>query len=506
MRPTASRMAGAWMLMLWLATASEGQQRPPRTIRGDGTEAFRAVLSGYGLKPLRSIHELRDHLPGEVLIVWFRGNRMAGDPLEIRTVMDFMQRGGAILAGTDLETGPNSWTNELGFNVARTRVAAATGAPRFANETACPAIVRRGRADPDLFREKSSRDDFGSLTSPRENLVYTNRPSYLLTTDELDTLGVFWPRYRFEGRSEVYGGDLPAVAGRLLRNGSRLLATSDQSIFINSMLLPQDSTNSNLDFTFNCLDWLIVGPGGAKREYVLMLSDGRVETDFDLILQALPPTTPSEILDYLRQHPEEIVNYLRKHPEIILDNLDKASPLLAELEDRGIFSDLEDRNVFNRLLLENFPLWVFVRNVLILGTLVLAGYGIRRLIAARRRIWKGVPRFAVALERYRSRGGLLEQRVKSALSTGQYYEAARDHARTMFAELHLTPVVEGPPPRVQIDAGWWSRGQIERDLNEIWRIAFGDDPRPISAKEWAQWPRRVDALRKKIEAGVITFG
>jgi hypothetical protein len=42
-------------------------------------------------------------------------------------------------------------------------------------------------------------------------------------------------------------------------------------------------------------------------------------------------------------------------------------------------------------------------------------------------------------------------------------------------------------------------------LHDVWAVAYGAEPRPVTAKAWAKWPRRLAALRDWIQAGVIRF-
>ena len=75
----------------------------------------------------------------------------------------------------------------------------------------------------------------------------------------------------------------------------------------------------------------------------------------------------------------------------------------------------------------------------------------------------------------------------------------------MFAEMGLSPAAEGPPPAFEIQASWWARRRIEADLREIWRVAHGPEPEPISEKKWQKWPARLRFLRDQIRAGRVRF-
>ena len=73
------------------------------------------------------------------------------------------------------------------------------------------------------------------------------------------------------------------------RPESRVLVLSDQSVFINGMMLQPD--NDNFDFAYNCVNWL-TGPG--QRKQVLLLDQGIAITSFDVpvkwVLDGPPPS------------------------------------------------------------------------------------------------------------------------------------------------------------------------------------------------------------------------
>ncbi|MFL5339815.1 MAG: hypothetical protein ACJ8F7_06660 [Gemmataceae bacterium] len=488
-------------LFLVFAPAAPAQPTPD-VFRATGTEAFRAVLNSYGLKPIDMIARLDDYPANETLVISFRSSdyaeRHPADwldrmPFGENGLRSFINAGGAVLVASDAAK-DNGWADNFQVEIAGNKVYSREPRLQFF-ETDCPYIVPVSRAnpDPDLFA--------GSNALHR---VATNRPSFLASAPELAKLAEFPETCAYKNRrGTATGGPFLFGASHQHVSGGRLLVLADQDIFVNSMLLPPPPhSNDNLDFTINCLDWLT---NGRQRKYVLFVDDNKPETDFNLILKSLPPTTPEQLLDYLREHPEEALKYLRQHPELITNNLDKASPFAAALEDSRLFAEIEERNLHNDLLLRMFEHWELVRNVIVLGALALLGYGLLRFLKSRQRSPAGVPRFAVALERYRPRVGLLERRLREALRTGQHYEAAREMARAMFADLALTPAAEGPPPAFEVNAGYWQRGRFEAELRDIWRIAFGPDPEPVTTKQWLKWPARVLALRKQFQAGTIRF-
>ena len=509
----------ALALPLLFALPALAQRSPPK-VDANGTEVFRALLTSYKLKPLSRIDELRLLKPSEVLIVsfrssdtsdkkadWFEGFRGPSN----EKVREYVEKGGAVLFASDRKSGWTDserwyygWVDDFAFRIDGRKVVTKAGTDYY-RQYECPFVDAVDDAQPNLFRS-DRRQLLQRSSSQLLRRVATNKPSYFNRNEYqfLATLATFRGEVRLEEEGENFTrkGLRFALGGQV--GDGRILVLSDQSVFINSMLLPPPGhENDNLDFTFNCLDWLTEAKEG-KRKYVMFVDDGEMQTDFSLILKSLPPQTPEQIMDYLREHPDEIVDYLRKHPELIWNNLDKASPLVATLEEEGVFDEIEKQNLIDSHLLEYFHHWVFVRNALILGALLLLGYGVRRFVASKQNA-PPVPRFSVALERFRPRVGLLDQRLREGFRAGEHYEEARERARAMFAEMGLAPAAEGPPPAFEIQASWWARRRIEADLREIWRVAHGPEPEPISEKKWQKWPARLRFLRDQIRAGRVRF-
>jgi hypothetical protein len=492
----------ALALLAAAALAAPAAAQPRDEITGEGTEAFRAVVASYKLTPLKTIDEALND-PERTLIISFRGlknGRPTPDLLEPLLPNDrlrvFVDGGGAVFVATDVRMSDN-WSHAFGVSVTGKQVTTSPPTGYQANRR-FPFVGPVEGAEIDLFATRNR--------SPLR--VATNKPSCLLDQSAFDTLAAFSDKCGVDN-VEWTDGPLPFAQGKQFTFGGRMLVLSDHSVFINSMLLPPfPFPNDNLEFTQNCLDWLTNGPDNTRRDKVLFISDGKIETNFNLIITELPPGTPNEVMKHVLEHPEEALKFLAENPDFrdfLWENRDKASPLLAELEDAGVFSALGESDVFNRSLLSIFPLWVVIRNVLFVATLALLGYAAMKFLGSKWKVVKTVPRLAVVLDRFRPRAGLLEQRLRDGVAAGQYYEAARERAQLLFADLGLSPATEGPPPAYTIAAGWFERSRIDRELRDIWGIAFGTEPRPVTAKAWSKWPSRLAALRDWIQDGVIRF-
>jgi hypothetical protein len=280
--------------------------------------------------------------------------------------------------------------------------------------------------------------------------------------------------------------------------GGKILILADHSIFINEMLLPpKDQPTDNLEFTLNMLKWLTAGPDSKPRDHVLFIDqDGMIQSDFSTLMQQMPVPFP-DIHDL-----PSLLQAAWDNRDYLWQNRDKASELVASAEDEGLFQEIEQE--MDKTLLENVSFWLIIRALLIGGMVVVFVLSVRRFFGSRFRFAKAAPRLSMVLDRLRPRGSLLDQRLRGSLRGGQCYEAARIRARQMFADLEWTPAVEGGNlPRVEINAGWWQRRKIARDLRQLWLIAFGTEPVLVPAKHWDKWLARLREIHKLIRTGVI---
>jgi hypothetical protein len=484
------RTAGStWLILIWLAATPQlhGQSR----ITGEGTHGFRALLAGKGLTAIESLEELDSFVKEDasrVLIVAFHGANALGprkDPLDeipFNLRRQFIEKGGALFVASDQPLSSNLTSN---FNVKIVGgFVSASRRAGFDGSYDCPYIAYHRGARPDLFE------------SPEGELkrVATNKPSSLGFPDsDIQTLAEFpsntWQR---TGDSRTFA-PLAFAQGTSYPGGGRLLVLADHSIFINSMMLPRYSSNDNLQFASNCIDWLIFGENG-QRTHVIFLEDEKIwqRKDYDLSLQSLP-VGPDEIADYLWQNKD----ILWKHPEV-------ADALVSEIEQSGFFQEIERADPFNAFLSQILP--QILCGLLIIGAVALGSYATISFINSRRAVSRSSPRLATVLGQLRPRTGLLDQRVRNGIGHGLFDELARRQAREMFAELDLTPADGAPAPGFTIDAPWWRRGRIARDLRLAWAIAFDANAVAMSTRRREQWPSRLDRLGAMIRDHAIRIG
>ncbi|MFN4259305.1 MAG: DUF4350 domain-containing protein [Gemmataceae bacterium] len=422
----------------------------------DGTHVFRAMLREMKLEALdRKEQALR--APAQTIVIIFGERRVL--PLTWQDIEQIVSQGGALLLASDHPGEPYP-PNSLGLPVVGTyprwggiRVSGQTWDPErmlYRQSGNCPKVLPRAGTPCPIFRGLDA--------------VATNRPNYLVP--------IVSPRSRWERLADLPPlGENPrplfAVAAE--RNPGRIVQLADHSVFINEMLLQDD--NDNFDLAYNCLQWLAAG----RRSQVLFIEEGRIVTDFDMLLEdmPLPPTPPLPPLNELGNH---------------------------------LLNTLQERDVFHRMLFENAtPRQInrWLRNLFVLATLVLVIYGLVRVLRGRFHPEKQLPPLAVHLAQASPSAAFVRQRQQELLSRGNLWEAARDLARHCFTQ--APPAPPDQPPRVTTRGNWWQRWRRRRLVARLWRLAWDDQPQPISPRAFARLARRVRGLQSALAAGTLRW-
>ncbi len=430
---------------------------------GQGTHAFRRILFDLKREPLQGVAELDDP-PHTLLIV-------LGDTTVLDEVpgglKNFLQRGGAVLLATDRATPYSRLEQDFGLKVTGepVRSVGAEGqAVAYRGIPECPLLQGVPGAVPDLFGELPGGRGFHLVN------VATNRPSFLLRTGRPHGLPVV-------ARLPA-GCTYPREAGLLARmpllefavggevGDGRLLVLADHSIFINDMMLQQDT--DNIDFTYNCIEWLTQGKESRTR--VLFVEEGEVNSAFDIPLKQVDVPLP----------PEEV---------------------LVPLADQAL-SEIEQENVFNKLILDMVPYQTLV-GALVLGlTTMLAFYGLYRLIRSRHRFDLWAPLLEKALAKQQPGTSLSEQRHRAMLGQGNLWEPARALAKEAFAAAGVG-TAGAAMPAVRVTGGWWQRWTLGGRALRLWRLAHSGRPVRVSPAGFARLVRELEELKAALAAGTV---
>ena len=256
----------------------------------EDTHAFRAILNALRTHPPPEGNDILDEPWKRILIVFGRTEIL--DSLQGR-LHSFIKDGGAILIATDRRSS-DELLQEIGVRVSGATVATDPRAGvAYRNMPECPFVWEFGRP------AGSNRPPSGFLyrgmgTEPR---VASNLPSEIAECKNILPLATLSARghsvdLQWGGmRNRIRGQSLFAVMGNPVTWGKgRLLVMADQSIFINQMMLQPD--NDNFTFVVNTVRWLVDAGGGQRRDTVVFLDDGELQTEFNATLDYPAPTMP----------------------------------------------------------------------------------------------------------------------------------------------------------------------------------------------------------------------
>jgi len=447
--------SGFLTLLLTIAVCAVGHAQTvetntgkPRTVRPEGTEAFRSLLHHFALQPVKSLDELRQLDHAATLIVVFGANQMLTDICDaVGGLQRFKEQGGAVLVATDRDSG--SGLVGYGLRVSGTPVVD----PRagYRDIKSCPRVATKA---PHPFFE-----------GIRDAGVATNHPSFLegigaAHRTDFVVVARFGP-----GSSPLNEQKRPQPYMVASRDSQRVLILAGHGVFMNMLLAQVD--NDNMTFACNCVRWLSQGPA-AKRKYALFVENGTIVDEFDLGLTG-PPALPLP--------PTQVLNRMIR--------------------------DLEKENFFNRLLGEFVTRAGILRTALLLCSLVLVLYGGWRLIGARQRSEVAVP-LVGANPASGEAQTVLTQRRNAMTERGNFAEAAAGLVRGFFAE--YAPLAARAPfthqSRVpfRAEGGWFGRVLLMRQVNYLWGIAT-EDAGAVSARQMQRLPPLLDHVAAALQQG-----
>jgi hypothetical protein len=431
-----------------------------------GTHVFRRCLHNKGYTPLDDFNKLDPQ--HSVLIV-------LGDPsplLRAPPLADFLRQGGGVLFASD-------WRTD---GAAGDRLVAATGVrvvgdslinpdPNkcYGQRNYHPFVVSRTVPPPPLLST-------AGVDANGKSRVATDAPSYLErpdgARDDIPSFAYLPQDCLVEGRPDLRfkGRILFGIAGEVGPNQGRVLVLADHSIFINAMMLPQDTRN--VEFTEAVLAWL--RGDDRKRSHALLVVDGQIETKFNLPIKQRPT--------------------FRQIEAMIGAGVDEG---LARMERRG------DIGAHNEWLDKHIDFQAFWRWSLALLTVglflfVLARFGLGAMF----RREGAALLLSRAAELQRPADPVPLQRNEAMLKTGNLWEAARDLARRFFDD-----ALGGLPeraPRVQ-SPRWGRRRSLQNQVDALWELAHEETPTGYAVSAWSRLVREVEELRADLADGTFTL-
>jgi hypothetical protein len=131
-------------------------------------------------------------------------------------------------------------------------------------------------------------------------------------------------------------------------------------------------------------------------------------------------------------------------------------------------------------------------------------YGLYRLGQARYHREARLPALGTAQGQWAPHLGYLEQRHRAMLREGSFWEAARALARQSW-EAALGPQLQtvSPTPPLRVRGGWWRHRKLRRQVQQLWRLAYGIQPERITARQLAQLSADMNAVRTALADGTL---
>ena len=491
-RPTTLSLAAFALAVasVALGTARPARAQPERPF-GEQTHVFRRLLYDMKFTPVAGFNEVN---PKDTVVVWLGST--AGFYEQVPDKFPgFIEAGGAVLLATDrpeqaaLEKYLGD-PKQTGFSVAPAHYiyAGSDESLRYQGLSFCPILQPVVGATPNLFRNPNEpKTPLIVATNVPSRLVHhsenTVRPRRLATgVTELAKLpdGCF-----IDANFRQYAKDGIMVIAWQPNAHARMLFLADHSIFINQMMLPDD--NNNVEFTANCMAWL---SEDGQRKRVLFVEEGQINATFDVPIQELPQTTPPDL-------ERRIVNFINRQA-------DRANEHLEDAEQRDLFNHWT-----HRFLSENDRIspWRAVGALFVLLTLVALVVGFLRLAVHGFQQQQPIaPSLARLVQQQGPTESLMEQRSQGMFQVNNLWEVGRQLARQTFAAAGVAGTVGDPPPPVAVQGGWWERRHTQREVAELWALAFGRKPRTVSPAQWPALLRQLGALRGALTDGKVRLG
>jgi hypothetical protein len=447
-----------------------------------GTQSLRWLLKKADFEPLTDASQLEIDPDQTVLIVlgdlsWLDDKAPGG-------VVSFVERGGALLAASDLESKVAGLQDLANVRVTGLHVEW----DMYHKMHESDKEIHHGQSDrPFVFADEAMLPD--GTANPFNGLrVATNIPSFLRLNGRLPAKVVSLARFPL---NSYYEGGRPGAAWRRElvskpfavggeRGDGRFLILADHSVFINEMMLAPDC--DNLGFAVRCLEWL---KADGKRKRAMLVEDGRIHQNFDVAERQLPPISPLKVLGALIERRDEIA-------EEVQDRFAE-----AEKKDKinsAILGALRGRTRQGFARLSRYAFWAVGGCLAVLALYRMSNES--RYLADQR-----LPLLRQTVAGQRPTSSVIEQRQQAQVEAGNLWESAREIARQRLmmatGSERLSDAADNP------SASWWQRRTARARLRRIWNIAYGATPVRIKPARWERFLADLDAIQKDVANGTV---
>jgi hypothetical protein len=439
-------IAGLLLLCSLLGQVRAQAPSPDGIVPFAGTQIFRRIVLSdlCKLVPVSSVAEVSKNPVESLVIIFGETESLPEVGITGQWLKTFRGKLGAVMIASD--RADQGFLTGLHLSISGDLIHQQKDA--YLQREECPLIIPKGPGHP-IFK------------GIHKGLA-TNQPSYIERLDQsLHTLASFT-----SSCYSVRTGKAPRGAylvGAEARSPNPVLALAGHGIFLNEMMAQPD--NDNFAFAQNCIDWLT---DGGKRKHVLMVEEGRIQAKFDVPLTVNP-----------------------------------AMPIPSSSVVNKLLRGLEEENFFNRLLVALIGRDRLLRIVLLFLSAGLLVFGLSRLVRARYRPERGVPLLAGGVRPAESDSPLMLQRERELVQGGNLWEAARGLARSCFDKEPWQGQAD-QPPRI-IVAGWWRHQRLARQVRQLWELAYGRMPLPVSPRMLARIAASVDEVRAALADGTMRF-
>ena len=463
------------------------EPQPPQVqIPGGGTELLRALLDREGIEPIREFDANKPLDRNTIVIsIGLLDGTDWNDPLQhVRRVIAV---GGAALIATDSfsrvhehDRDPRT-NNPVGW-FHRGTVTADWQNPQhtYNSRPDCPIVVP---VSPDEVGDAPERP--GRVWNVFRGLkrVVTNQPTYF--QERRFRQEYQYPLARLPKSSRASADENPNVS-RAINSplfavggdgpdwfgnpGFSFLAMADSSVFINQMLMEQNT--DNLELTLRAIEYL-QGPDKTRTK-CLFYENGRVVEKFDGLRNAMAKPRP-------KIPPEAMPNLggvLGKNQDKLIDAAN------------GFADQLQNRDAIHKMLVgdpgserERNSAANWIERTAIVASVAVILFLLRRLWRAKHP--QDIPPAPVTGAGAASTGppGVFDRRQKELVRRNNVYEPVRQLTREFFATAGA-PENPGPQmPDLEISDAVRKPNSLRQALRDMWRLAYGP-PTPMSAQRW----------------------
>jgi len=443
--------AGFLAVLLGTVIAQPALTQQPGRRYGE-TDLFRFLLQAHQIEPLRDFDALEVD-PDQNALFIFGNTQFLDEQSRVEDLRRLIRMGLRVVIATDFVTSQR-FADELGVKISGEFVKTPQNSKLAYRGMLVDCPIIRMPPRPALGADD---DIFGGLE------IATNKPSYISRyTDQLWRLAEFPPGLVGEDGKETRISLPFAVSGEI--GSGQFIVIADHSVFINEMLAAGD--NQNLQLAIRLIRW---ATQGGKRSQVLFVEEASIWQHFpDTIEQFDFPFPPPEVLVQIANH---------------------------------AIAGLEQEDFFNRLLLEIVPHRQIMRVLALVGTVLLALFGLYCLLRSKYRADPKVPRLPERLTVMTGDATAGERRRQALLRGGNLAETARELARQTFRQLN--PDSSATPAGVRVHGPWWQRVSWRWRVSRLSQLAEGRGYPAVSPRRLLKIARELSWLRTAAQTGAI---